>query len=372
VVLTTQDYYPFGMAMTERGYQNVDRNEQRYGFNGKENDEEWGKTVQDYGWRISSPASGKFLSVDPLRMKFPMLTPYQFASNTPIMAIDLDGLEATIVVQVEAEASFKVGLGIKNSVAIGVAVDLFGSVAIYNTTVGPLLDKKMDKSYPSSVFPSHTIDQTGNVFNTLFDALATIAEHNGGSVSIDFALGAGARVGGLNYYGVDEMSGTGYSLYGSLGFISSLGGSLEYNSDKQLKGATIAYGGGLGEMSFGISKGNTSMIVFDMKTELPQVIETIKIAREKYNTDKQVPVVEAEPIPTRPGEFKIVVNVYGVATPTLLATPNQPLPTIKLATYDTGLRGTYHNDGKGENTDVIATKAGSDNLIEAKTAKAKK
>lgn len=34
------------------------------------------------------------LSVDPLTKSFPMLTPYQFASNTPIMAIDLDGLEA--------------------------------------------------------------------------------------------------------------------------------------------------------------------------------------------------------------------------------------------------------------------------------------
>lgn len=34
------------------------------------------------------------LSVDPLTKSYPMLTPYQFASNTPIMAIDLDGLEA--------------------------------------------------------------------------------------------------------------------------------------------------------------------------------------------------------------------------------------------------------------------------------------
>ena len=35
----------------------------------------------------------KFLSVDPLSKKYPELTPYQFASNTPIQAIDLDGLE---------------------------------------------------------------------------------------------------------------------------------------------------------------------------------------------------------------------------------------------------------------------------------------
>ncbi|MCZ8023620.1 MAG: hypothetical protein O9294_17785 [Cytophagales bacterium] len=34
------------------------------------------------------------LSVDPLTRSYPELTPYQFASNTPIQAIDLDGLEA--------------------------------------------------------------------------------------------------------------------------------------------------------------------------------------------------------------------------------------------------------------------------------------
>ncbi|MDH5381454.1 MAG: hypothetical protein OEW75_11410, partial [Cyclobacteriaceae bacterium] len=35
----------------------------------------------------------KFLSVDPLTKSYPMLTPYQFASNRPIDGIDLDGLE---------------------------------------------------------------------------------------------------------------------------------------------------------------------------------------------------------------------------------------------------------------------------------------
>lgn len=49
--------------------------------------------IQDYGFRLYNPAIGKFLSFDPLAPKYPELTPYQFASNTPIQAIDLDGLE---------------------------------------------------------------------------------------------------------------------------------------------------------------------------------------------------------------------------------------------------------------------------------------
>ena len=67
----------------------------RYGFNGKENDNEvkGEGNQQDYGMRIYDGRLGRFLSVDPLTKSYPMLTPYQFASNRPIDGIDLDGLE---------------------------------------------------------------------------------------------------------------------------------------------------------------------------------------------------------------------------------------------------------------------------------------
>ena len=67
----------------------------RYGFNGKENDNEVKDegNQQEYGMRIYDPRLVRFLSVDPLVKKYPMLTPYQFASNRPIDGIDLDGLE---------------------------------------------------------------------------------------------------------------------------------------------------------------------------------------------------------------------------------------------------------------------------------------
>jgi len=68
----------------------------RYGFNGKENDYEIKNscgTSYDYGFRIYDSRLGKFLSVDPLTKEYPWYTPYQFAGNTPIQAIDIDGLE---------------------------------------------------------------------------------------------------------------------------------------------------------------------------------------------------------------------------------------------------------------------------------------
>lgn len=67
----------------------------RYGFNGKENDNEvkGEGNQQDYGMRIYDTRLGRFLSIDPLTREYPFLTPYQFASNRPIDGIDLDGLE---------------------------------------------------------------------------------------------------------------------------------------------------------------------------------------------------------------------------------------------------------------------------------------
>ncbi|MDQ6609916.1 MAG: hypothetical protein M3Y85_08860 [Bacteroidota bacterium] len=67
----------------------------RYGFNGKENDNdiEGEGNAYDYGFRLYDPRLGRFLSVDPIAKSYPYLTPYQFASNKPINGIDIDGLE---------------------------------------------------------------------------------------------------------------------------------------------------------------------------------------------------------------------------------------------------------------------------------------
>ncbi|MCO6465084.1 MAG: hypothetical protein J5I53_00565 [Bradyrhizobiaceae bacterium] len=92
-VLSQVDYYPFGMGMAGR---TGSQGSYRYGFNGKENDNEIKGTgnQQDYGFRIYDSRVAKFLSVDPLIVQYPMMSSYQYASNTPIWAVDRDGLEA--------------------------------------------------------------------------------------------------------------------------------------------------------------------------------------------------------------------------------------------------------------------------------------
>jgi RHS repeat-associated protein len=90
-VVTANDYSPFGAPLAGRSY-TAPNSDYRFAFNGKENDYE--TQTQDYGFRIYDYRLGRFLSVDPITKNFPELTPYQFASNTPLMAVDMDGLEA--------------------------------------------------------------------------------------------------------------------------------------------------------------------------------------------------------------------------------------------------------------------------------------
>jgi RHS repeat-associated protein len=66
----------------------------RYGFNGKENDNEvkGEGNQQDYGMRIYDPRIGRFLSTDPISKSIVDYSPYHFAFDSPIWLLDVDGL----------------------------------------------------------------------------------------------------------------------------------------------------------------------------------------------------------------------------------------------------------------------------------------
>ena len=80
--------------MVARAYNSS--NQYRFGYNGKEHQDEQVGGDYDYGMRIHDSRICRFLSVDPLNKSYPWLTPYQFAGNTPIQAIDLDGAEPLV------------------------------------------------------------------------------------------------------------------------------------------------------------------------------------------------------------------------------------------------------------------------------------
>ena len=96
-VINSTDYYAFGGQMPGRS-SSLGNTPYRYGFNGKENDNEvkGQGNQQDYGMRIYDPRIAKFLSVDPVTKDYPWNSTYAFAENDVIRSIDLDGLEKVI------------------------------------------------------------------------------------------------------------------------------------------------------------------------------------------------------------------------------------------------------------------------------------
>jgi len=101
----------------------------RYGFNGKENDNEVkGEGNQiDFGARIYDQRLGRWLSLDPLFTKYPNWSAYNFTMDNPILFIDPDGK----VVIVKDITSYKAILGTLTANEISrIKINKNGTIAI--------------------------------------------------------------------------------------------------------------------------------------------------------------------------------------------------------------------------------------------------
>ena len=86
-MISTTTYRPQSSRSANGGY--------RYFFNGQESDNEvYGDgALHAFEYRMHDTRTGRFWGVDPLAKDYPMLTPFQFASCSPILLVDVDGLE---------------------------------------------------------------------------------------------------------------------------------------------------------------------------------------------------------------------------------------------------------------------------------------
>lgn len=86
-LITGLDCSPFGSPMSERSWSG----DYRYGFNGKEKDDENFAGAYDFGARILDARLGRWLSIDALFREYPGNSCYSFANDNPIIFIDSDG-----------------------------------------------------------------------------------------------------------------------------------------------------------------------------------------------------------------------------------------------------------------------------------------
>jgi len=272
-VLSQNDYYPFGMLMPGRKY--AAENGYRYGFNGKENDNEvkGEGNQQDYGMRIYDPRLGRFLSVDPLSKSFPYYSPYQYAGNMPIYAIDLDGQEPIGALRRVSKGTTRI---------MGVSWE-----AQYNAV-----------SHTVGIANGVAVDPTGNVLVfTQAGGLAASIDFLQGGKSSDVSVGINI---GFSVYNdrvsrLEDLLGSGKTLSGGVGFLS---GGAELSDDLEIQGATVqlslSFGSSLLAGDAGAQNTNTTGTIFakaeydNFKTALSTYkSQAIKDA-EQYNFNQAV------------------------------------------------------------------------------------
>ncbi len=89
-LLQEDAYYPFGMNIAGLSSANTSP-ENKYKYNSKELQDEFGVDWYDYGWRQYDPALGRFMTQDRFAEKYYDISQYQYAANNPILYIDVNG-----------------------------------------------------------------------------------------------------------------------------------------------------------------------------------------------------------------------------------------------------------------------------------------
>ncbi|WP_276374884.1 Ig-like domain-containing protein [Chryseolinea sp. H1M3-3] len=89
-IVSSQDYYPFGLAFN--AYQRENSIQQPHQYNGKEIQDELNLQWMDYGARMYDAQIGRWHVVDPLSDAFASWNPYAYAYNNPIRFVDPFGM----------------------------------------------------------------------------------------------------------------------------------------------------------------------------------------------------------------------------------------------------------------------------------------
>ncbi|CAL2092894.1 RHS repeat-associated core domain-containing protein [Tenacibaculum sp. 190524A02b] len=167
-IIEESNYYPFGLK--HKGYNNITNSlgnstAQKYGYNGKELNEEFGLNMLDFGWRNYDASLGRWFNIDPHSENYYQVSTYNYVANSPIVATDPDGRDIRITTSVDDDGNVTI-----NFVLTGKVIDLSSS-RVNTKNYAHNLSLRLKKAF-SSKFKG---DNGGNV-EVNFTANLSVAE----------------------------------------------------------------------------------------------------------------------------------------------------------------------------------------------------
>ncbi len=97
-VIQEDSYYPFGMQMNGLSYETGLDYKNKYLYNGKELQDDFGLDWYDYGARFYDAEIARFHAIDPLSEDYPFQSPFVYAANNSVRFIDKNGENPAILI----------------------------------------------------------------------------------------------------------------------------------------------------------------------------------------------------------------------------------------------------------------------------------
>ena len=196
-ILQQNHYYPFGMNMEGMWPGGTNK----YQYNGKEIDNDFGLDWYHYGARMYDPAFGRFTGVDPLASDFASWSTYAYVFNNPLIFIDPDGRSpesSDWIYDQQADGSFKRREGTANDGGANFHTynNNDGTTLYHNVKEGTFATVRNGEAgqkvadYRAKVAKRReVVKQTGEVMNNVGDGIATV-----GYAAAPFTEGASLTV----------------------------------------------------------------------------------------------------------------------------------------------------------------------------------
>jgi RHS repeat-associated protein len=141
------DFYPFGLRMPKRSQ---DADAPKENFTGHELDDETGLLYA--GARYLDPATGRWMSVDPLARNYPGWSPYHYAGNSPVLIYDPDGKDWSIVKEVDEDGNITYNIHVR--------------MAIYNSSDSKLNMEALRDATVQQIVGAFSFNQYSDVCTT--------------------------------------------------------------------------------------------------------------------------------------------------------------------------------------------------------------